>query len=727
MAQTTGSRARLGHLITAVLLALALLPVTTPAAAQQPVDNNLTIPVIWADGAQTALPLRGDHLADADGDGVKDPVLAGSPVDIDGEADGPWFLQGDPANTWQAQTAEGPTELYAIEWGEELQVAHEVGTTVPIETALWARSDLLGLKTAEVPGSADPVLWGVNGLIVDYGGASVYSPDVTVTIRQVADALDAPVDEVLSGPKTYPAHVNNEGELVYAMQWNTTGLEPGVYELVVEVGSPAITFNDVWINHGVVDDNTSMTSHEIILTGPPAIGDDVVQEIVAAAPEVPAALVYAAEPSTDAGSDEAAAPQDPAPVIPPAAPDPGEPPVAPSVPDPTVEPPDDGGEVPDPDDGHDDCDGGSGGDHDDGDCGGGGSGGNGGDHDDGGCSGGGGDDHDGGCGGSGGSGGHQGAGADYDGDGIRNRIDNCIYHPNPDQADRDGDGLGDACDYQQYDPDGNYNPLPCGKDRDEAGGGGHSGGGGCSGGGDHSDGGTGGSGGGDHADGGTGGGGGGHEVVDTDLDGIADDVDNCVGVANPGQKDTNGDGVGDACLPGHVPGAGDESHATTADPVQALVVQAQEAPALVIAAQAPEPEVAQQAEPVAPEVPPTDAPAVAEAPDAVTGETETQAYTAQPDQQAEAPQVPADPLVPDPAPADSVAADPAPVEQVPVEPAPVEDVPAAPAPVEQAPVEPAPEPVAPAPSQPETTQRQYSAQPVEPQAEEEAAAETDAN
>jgi hypothetical protein len=36
-------------------------------------------------------------------------------------------------------------------------------------------------------------------------------------------------------------------------------------------------------------------------------------------------------------------------------------------------------------------------------------------------------------------------------------------------------------------------------------------------------------------------------VIDTDGDGVADDEDNCPGVLNPGQTDTDSDGVGDAC------------------------------------------------------------------------------------------------------------------------------------------------------------------------------------
>lgn len=38
-------------------------------------------------------------------------------------------------------------------------------------------------------------------------------------------------------------------------------------------------------------------------------------------------------------------------------------------------------------------------------------------------------------------------------------------------------------------------------------------------------------------------------MSDFDADGVGDDQDNCPGISNPGQEDSNGDGVGDACAP----------------------------------------------------------------------------------------------------------------------------------------------------------------------------------
>ncbi len=111
---------------------------------------------------------------------------------------------------------------------------------------------------------------------------------------------------------------------------------------------------------------------------------------------------------------------------------------------------------------------------------------------------------------------------DPDLDGVLNKDDNCPAADNLDQLDTDGDSIGNACDNEpndgplaDEDNDGVQNAqdqcpnTPAGEAVNAVG---------CA-----------------------------ASQLDTDNDGIADGVDNCVAHANADQADADGDGIGDAC------------------------------------------------------------------------------------------------------------------------------------------------------------------------------------
>ena len=107
---------------------------------------------------------------------------------------------------------------------------------------------------------------------------------------------------------------------------------------------------------------------------------------------------------------------------------------------------------------------------------------------------------------------------DIDGDGVVDGEDNCFSVANADQVDGDSDGVGDACDICPFIADPlEVDGLQPDEDFDRVG---------------------------DACDLCLG-----DRTNDDDGDGVCGAVDNCRFTVNPGQKDTDGDGVGDFCDP----------------------------------------------------------------------------------------------------------------------------------------------------------------------------------
>ncbi|HKY63288.1 MAG TPA: Calx-beta domain-containing protein [bacterium] len=105
---------------------------------------------------------------------------------------------------------------------------------------------------------------------------------------------------------------------------------------------------------------------------------------------------------------------------------------------------------------------------------------------------------------------------DDDGDGVPNVVDNCDAVANSGQEETDGDGVGNACDTTEGacnngfndDTDGDIDCLDSDCSADAA----------CT-----------------------------NPAGDNDGDGVANGTDNCALVSNPGQQETDGDGIGNAC------------------------------------------------------------------------------------------------------------------------------------------------------------------------------------
>lgn len=320
---------RLICLLLSALLALMVIPTLSVAAKGgnpgKPTDggetagNNLSFPVLWAEGVSKILPGTGPGVVDMLagewwywwGMTGTDPniVPLSCPPDIDdlskcddgvpgsatGEAPGEgWvkaYLQKDPGNIWQAgNRAWGMSPLVVdwIDWGDNLEsVDWYTKSQVRTEIVLYQDLDQLAPMTeyemCHVSG------WGINevhGLAVAQSGdvlsldgaqATVYSPCARLTIQKLLVPRDDPDDPGEPNPVLAdllwdetnhvwigPGLVN---DAIFNLPVYAGGDGPGYYSAEINVKGKIIygytwnvrKLNDFTVNHGEADGDYRVT------------------------------------------------------------------------------------------------------------------------------------------------------------------------------------------------------------------------------------------------------------------------------------------------------------------------------------------------------------------------------------------------------------------------------------------------------------------------------------
>lgn len=252
---------RLGLVIVLALVGCSADDVTSPTAltpsdseplfaAPEGAGNNLSYPVIWSDGATKAL--RGEY-------GV---------TRFDGEFalvnDVPAYLQQDPLNEWQAESAmgvAGGVDVSWIDWGDNLEARPwNENSVVRVEVVLT--QDLLvpmtGYEMLFVSGLGVDEMWGASTATYLSDQATVYSGVARLTIQKLESVppstepvitwnaelgqwegdISAPffnggVWDATDGPSGFSAEINIKGKVVYGYNWrvNREGDGAGTYRL----------------------------------------------------------------------------------------------------------------------------------------------------------------------------------------------------------------------------------------------------------------------------------------------------------------------------------------------------------------------------------------------------------------------------------------------------------------------------------------------------------------
>lgn len=243
------------------------------AAEEETVGNNLSYPVLWAEGPSQWRPVPPGVM----GEETFGNVVAGT-LSPDDPTPCLAAIQKDASNLWQADNAEiAGNPVTHVDWGDNLEAKDwSVGAKVRVETVLFdnaleetmtgyemcyvsgamSQDELWGARVEAGVGATDDVMPSVtayNAVLTEDSSATIYSDGGRLTIQRITDpqaatwsadehrwvgaGTTAPLfnaavhEKVSDGPGNYGAELNVKGKVIYGMQWDTAGLYNGEYRL----------------------------------------------------------------------------------------------------------------------------------------------------------------------------------------------------------------------------------------------------------------------------------------------------------------------------------------------------------------------------------------------------------------------------------------------------------------------------------------------------------------
>ena len=208
--------------------------------------NNLSFPVIWAEGGSGGVTLPGVF---------GEELFGGDYVTVD---DAPWYLQGDALNVWQAGSMAAPAdgaggltdvEVSTFDWGDNLEAkSWPLGrqSILRVESALYKTlvdgtafppmdtypmRDVLADDPTPPEGAREE--WATNGEQAPGTEATIYTDCARLKWDAAAgkwvgeNAIDStPVLMTAAG-----AELNQAGKVIFGTNWSMSGLTDGHYRI----------------------------------------------------------------------------------------------------------------------------------------------------------------------------------------------------------------------------------------------------------------------------------------------------------------------------------------------------------------------------------------------------------------------------------------------------------------------------------------------------------------